>query len=56
MIKPIPQERILERLDEQFMGVWETIHQQRISEHIFEQSEDVPMPQVIVFVPFQEET
>ena len=56
VIKPIPQERILEHMDEQFMGVWETIPQQHISEHIFEQSEDVPMPQITVPVAFQEET
>ena len=56
VIKPIPQERILEHMDEQFMGVWETIHQQHISEHTFEQSEDGPMPQITVPVPFQEET
>ena len=38
------------------MRVWETLLQQHISEHIFEQTEDVPVPQITVPVPLQEET
>ena len=56
VIKPIPQERIFEHVDVHVMGVWETIPQQHISEHTFEQSEDVPMPQITVPVSFEEET
>ena len=46
VFQPIPQERISEHTVQQFMGVGDTIPQQHISERIFEQTEDVPVPQI----------
>ena len=56
VVEHIPQEPISERTDQQFMGVWQTIRQQHISERVFEQTEDVPVPQIAVPVLLQEET
>ena len=56
VVEHIPQERISEHTDQQFMGVCQTTRQHHISERVFEQTEDVPVPQIAVPVLLQEET